>query len=148
MFKYQLSSIRWTVSDKWLKISEPRFLLRGIGEHNLYLADMLRGLKVISNVKDQEWALHDGHISSEPAFPAPMALNICYLNKMEATSVPFMQPIIPKILISLYFQEDQIANSCAFENCYNLIYILKKMRSRKGKLLIIFGTTQRRRNLI
>ena len=64
-------------------------------DHNLYLADMLRVLKVISRVKSQECALQN---ANAPVNSAPVVLNFCTTKKMETNSVPFTELVIPKTL--------------------------------------------------
>lgn len=65
-------------------------------DHNLYLADMLRVLKVISSVKSQECILQN---ANTPVRSAPVVFNFCTTNKMETISVLFTELVIPAALI-------------------------------------------------
>lgn len=57
---------------------------------------------MISNAKDDEHELHGADTPSMPVIPAPGVLNLCPTNKMETISVPFTEPLIPEMLISLH----------------------------------------------
>lgn len=61
------------------------------GDHNLYLADMLRVLKMISKAKNQVYVLHNANAPFMPLIPAPVVLIFCPMNKMETISVPFTE---------------------------------------------------------
>ena len=72
------------------------------GDRNLYLADMLRVLKVISNAKNQVYVLHSANAPFMPGIPAPVILIFCPMNKMETISVPFTELVNFEMLISLH----------------------------------------------
>lgn len=79
-----------------------------MGNHNLCLEGDTESVK--SDFKCKETMLFAQCKYSMPVIPAPVVLNFYPINRMEAISGPFTEPVIPEMLISLHIEGDRIAN--------------------------------------